>query len=436
MSAKKPLFVQYCAADFLAGTVTLSLYAELAYRRIVDMIYNTGDRLADDDRRMPAAAKVGKRWPAVKIELLEEGKITIVDGCIRVERCTKELSRSRSLVEQRRAASQAAAEKRKALKQQGAGAPSDTPLGPQPAQATQKVNINDLAGQSDSKTVTVALGNLDSLPQGVTNRAGSGNPLKEQATTSPSGVPSDPPSDPPGGTPSGGVSDHLTVNHKERKKEGRIERDSTPPRPGQADPAPSALLKDLEEVVPGMTVGAAYAARVQAADIAEAEPGMDPSAAQVQEATRAAPQYAAAVANADARKLTEVGDHVLVLCGIQPETWIHDYHVVAAWLRAGLDPELDIYPTITRLVAHNPSFSPPRSSRGLSYFTEAILEASAKRANGADPDFDPQRSKWEGRVSGFAKRGFWIPEWGPMPGSPGCQAPPEVVIKYQASTEP
>ena len=45
MRAKKPLSIQYCAADFLAGTVTLSPLAELAYRRICDLIYNCGDRL-------------------------------------------------------------------------------------------------------------------------------------------------------------------------------------------------------------------------------------------------------------------------------------------------------------------------------------------------------------------------------------------------------
>ncbi len=111
--------------------------------------------------------------------------------------------------------------------------------------------------------------------------------------------------------------------------------------------------------------------------------------------------------------LTEVGDQVLSLCDIQPETWLRDFHVIASWLRSGADPEQDIYPTVKRLVEANPNFTPPRSARGLAYFTEAIAEARSKRLegpNGSDPNFDPERSRWEGRCSGWYKRAFWIPE--------------------------
>ena len=107
------------------------------------------------------------------------------------------------------------------------------------------------------------------------------------------------------------------------------------------------------------------------------------------------------------------------------------------WLKSGADPEVDIYPTVKRLVEGNPNFTPPRSARGLSYFTEAIVEATNKRLagpNGSDPDFDPERSRWEGRVSGFFKRQFWIITWGPAPGEPGCQAPAEIVEKYGIAT--
>ena len=136
--------------------------------------------------------------------------------------------------------------------------------------------------------------------------------------------------------------------------------------------------------------------------------------------------------------LTDVGNHVLVLCGVQPEAWLHDFHVIASWLQAGADPKQDIYPTVKRLVDDNPNFTPPRSARGLSYFTEAVVEARSKRLerpNGSDPDFDPERSRWEGRVSGYVKRSFWIPEWGPKPGYPGCQAPHDILEEYGIATQ-
>ena len=127
MRAKTPLSIQYCAADFLSGTVTLSPLAELAYRRICDLIYNCGDRLLDDDNKMPRATKVANRWQAVKRELIAEEKITIEGGYIRVYRCTKEFSRAMGMVDQRTQASHAAAMKRKALKEQQTTTPSDTP---------------------------------------------------------------------------------------------------------------------------------------------------------------------------------------------------------------------------------------------------------------------------------------------------------------------
>ncbi len=132
--------------------------------------------------------------------------------------------------------------------------------------------------------------------------------------------------------------------------------------------------------------------------------------------------------------LAEVGDQVLALCGVQPETWLHSYSVVDAWLRSGADPDLDIYPTVLRLAQGNPNYTPPRTGLGLKYFTAAIAEARSKRLagpNGSDPDFDPERSRWEGRCSGWFKRAFWlVNDWGPKPGEPGCRVPPELVEKY------
>ncbi len=132
-------------------------------------------------------------------------------------------------------------------------------------------------------------------------------------------------------------------------------------------------------------------------------------------------------------KLIEIGNQVLILAGVQPETWQHDFSVVASWLQAGADPEQDIYPTVKRLVADNPNFTPPRSAGALRYFSRAIEEARSNRlagGNGPLPSEDPDWWRWDARCSGWFKRAFWIVEWGPKPGEPRCQAPPELVEKY------
>ncbi len=252
MSAK-PLFVQYCAADFLADTVTLSPLAELAYRRICDLIYNSGDRLADDDSNMPVATKVGNKWPAVKRELIREKKIIIEGGFIRIERCTKECAKALGMRDQRTQASHAAAEKRKALRQQQTTTPSGTPSDP--------------------------------------------------STDTPTGTPGDTPSDPPGSAPVGPSPDHLA--------------DSVSVN-GDPDNLPTVKL---------------------------------------------------------------VGDNVLLLCGVEPESWQHGYQVVGTWLNKGADPVLDIYPTVKTLVTDDPEFEPPRNAGGLKYFTAAIARAMAERVS-------------------------------------------------------
>ena len=45
---KKMIFVSYFPDDMLNGCMTLSANAELAFRRIVDLIYTNDDKLFDD----------------------------------------------------------------------------------------------------------------------------------------------------------------------------------------------------------------------------------------------------------------------------------------------------------------------------------------------------------------------------------------------------
>jgi hypothetical protein len=97
---------------------------ELAYRRILDLIVVTGDRLRDDDRALAWVTKAGRAWNRVKARLLELGKITVEDGFVRNRRATEECSQSLCFIAQRSAAGHASAERRKSLKNKDRASPA------------------------------------------------------------------------------------------------------------------------------------------------------------------------------------------------------------------------------------------------------------------------------------------------------------------------
>jgi uncharacterized protein YdaU (DUF1376 family) len=110
------LFVDYCAKDFLDGTQQLGPWEELAYRRVIDLIYATGDTLADDDKRLAWMTKTGSRWPAIKHALVEVyGKLEIIDGRISNRRCRDALTKTAQKIEQKREAGRASAAARKPM---------------------------------------------------------------------------------------------------------------------------------------------------------------------------------------------------------------------------------------------------------------------------------------------------------------------------------
>jgi hypothetical protein len=82
LGVTKPVWIKWCPKDALDGMNTLGPWEELAYRRILDLIYSTGDNLPDDDRKLGWMTKTGSRWPAIKNALIDAGKIKIVDRSI------------------------------------------------------------------------------------------------------------------------------------------------------------------------------------------------------------------------------------------------------------------------------------------------------------------------------------------------------------------
>jgi len=94
---KKVLWVQYWPQDFLEGVMLLTEAEELAYRRLVDLIYTTEDKVADDEARLAVFTRAGKEWPEVRASLLNLGKIILTDdGRISQRRTQTELLASRN----------------------------------------------------------------------------------------------------------------------------------------------------------------------------------------------------------------------------------------------------------------------------------------------------------------------------------------------------
>ena len=113
----KVLFVEYCAKDILDGTQNMDAITELAYRRIIDMIYSTNDQLIDDDKVLKYSTKTGGKWKSIKQSLIEvHGKIYIENGCIKNKKCTEKLQKSVKNIEQKAMAGRASSQSRKPLK--------------------------------------------------------------------------------------------------------------------------------------------------------------------------------------------------------------------------------------------------------------------------------------------------------------------------------
>lgn len=75
--------------------------------------------------------------------------------------------------------------------------------------------------------------------------------------------------------------------------------------------------------------------------------------------------------------LPVVGKRILEIMRVDTDPrWTGNYSLAEVWLRRGCDPDLDIYPTVERLIAQNAN-GPPIIS--LKYFDRAVTQAHADR---------------------------------------------------------
>lgn len=70
-----------CGADFIHGTMKLSLEEKGAYSLCLDLIYDRGGPIPDDERWLAGICNVSTRkWRSLRDRLIEAGKLTLVDG--------------------------------------------------------------------------------------------------------------------------------------------------------------------------------------------------------------------------------------------------------------------------------------------------------------------------------------------------------------------
>jgi hypothetical protein len=116
----KLLFFNYCPEDYLNGTLLMTLNEEFIYRRTIDLIYLTKDKLIDNDQTWLSISKNLiniNELDEIREKLLDTGKINIIDGLIKNDRCTKELSLARARVNNASKAGKVSAANRNKIKE-------------------------------------------------------------------------------------------------------------------------------------------------------------------------------------------------------------------------------------------------------------------------------------------------------------------------------
>lgn len=158
----KPVFIQWCASDALNGMLQLEPLEELAYRRIIDLIYVSNNSLEDNDRQLSYLTKTFKKWPSIKSRLIKLNKISIENGYIWNEKCSESLQKVDGFILQKSDAGKASA-KAKALKLQQTGATDvDIPL---------RKNVNERSnGEVNETSTNLNLNLKDSKKKNTTKK--------------------------------------------------------------------------------------------------------------------------------------------------------------------------------------------------------------------------------------------------------------------------
>jgi uncharacterized protein YdaU (DUF1376 family) len=113
--ARGAIRIDWYPSDALGGMTFLTVLEELAYRRIIDLLYVSCGELPDDDAVLAEATRTFADWPAVRAGLLKKGKIDIAGGALTNARCTEILNHVAEKSEKARASGQASGRKRRQI---------------------------------------------------------------------------------------------------------------------------------------------------------------------------------------------------------------------------------------------------------------------------------------------------------------------------------
>lgn len=113
--AKGAIRVDWYPKNALDGMKFLTVMEELAYRRIIDLIYTEGGELPDDDDLMAEQTRTFKEWPKVKAGLIRKEKIVIRNAQITNDKCLEILTDIQRKSDAARASGQASGRSRRKL---------------------------------------------------------------------------------------------------------------------------------------------------------------------------------------------------------------------------------------------------------------------------------------------------------------------------------
>lgn len=81
-----------CGADFIHGTMKLTLEEKGAYSICLDLIYDRGGPIPDDERWLAGVCNVSTRkWRSLRDRLIDLGKLRLIDGHLTNDRAELEI---------------------------------------------------------------------------------------------------------------------------------------------------------------------------------------------------------------------------------------------------------------------------------------------------------------------------------------------------------
>lgn len=143
-------------------------------------------------------------------------------------------------------------------------------------------------------------------------------------------------------------------------------------------------------------------------------------------------------ASAAGSQSVALGHEVLRILGRDPAQTLQ-FGQVLAWLNTGYTPEE--IKTVAALVGDRmkPEVRDPLRYLGKAMPDEiAKLRAAAKpqQPAGDGPSDTAVRERWRARYRGHKANGTWLDSWGPKPGEPGCECPPDLIVHEDLEVPP